>query len=380
MKIFACLLTYVSITFYSQNLQGQNKFIIEIIIPSHISANQLGIEYDNGKKVIEKTPVFIHSKMVITDSFYSKYAILTITYPDTNNILFTNRFFISEKNSLIKFLEKNRGIYHKNPLLNFNSVNAIEISKTVDAKKLALYAKSELEEVEDIFLRYGSISGDMDSLNLMLNIKERTLNDKRLEFIKMNSHSYYSFWLFRTEIAPLLFYKLPDSLLAIFNNVFPNKIKSSIEGQEIYKLLWGRTYIKNGFLAPTFHAKDFLGKNIVLEELKGKFILINFWASWCIPCIQHIIKLKEIQPKLEAANLQIISISYDKDFSKFKDAVLKYQMNWKNIFNDEDLINKYGRKPIPALYLIDQNGKIICNNYEDGDDHLFSILNNLILK
>lgn len=371
------ILYFIILIIHSFNIQGQKKFNIEIIVSPQIVLNKLGIEYDNGKKIIKVAPSFSNTKIVITDSFYSKYATLILTYPDTNNVFFNNRFFISDKQAVIEFLSNKNSPSKKNPLMSLKAINVIEIDRSIGAKKFASYAKLEFEDIKKFLSTHANEIGDNDSLKILFDIKAKKLNDKKLIFIKKNKKLYYSFWIFRTEIVPLLSYKPPDLLLQIFNTVFPNNLKKSIEGYEVKKILQGRAYAKNGFPAPDFRAKDFSGRDIYFGDLKGKYVLINFWASWCIPCIQHIFMIQEIYQKYKLEKFQVVSISYDTDISKFKDAIVKFQMDWINIYGDEDLINLYGRKTIPGLYLIDPNGKIISNNYENGDHDFFSILNNL---
>jgi hypothetical protein len=73
--------------------------------------------------------------------------------------------------------------------------------------------------------------------------------------------------------------------------------------------------------------------------------------------------------------LQIVSVSYDTDITAFKNIVRKYDMNWINIFNDENLIDKYGgRMPIPAIYLLSKQGKVIYNSFQNGQDSLLSTI------
>lgn len=373
-KFITKYLSLVLMIFHQEFVQSQKPFHIEIIVPAHIKTHQLGIEYDNGRNIVKPVWELNGNTIIVTDIFYSKFATLILTYQDTVNHFFHNRFFITEKPARIELADKGKNTSVKNPLLNYKSVNVTEIYKTRSARRCSLYIKNEFRDLESFFSENRDKMIHDDSLKMIFGIKSKNLYYKKLEFIKKYGHLYFSFWLFKTEMVPHQFYTRADSLLEIFNQGFNHKLRNSIEGREVYKLLRGRAYTKNGFHAPDFQTRDILGNKIELDKLKGKYVILNFWASWCVPCIHHILKLQEISKKIETDALQIISISYDKDLVKCKDMIIKLKMNWINIISDEQIIKIYGEKPVPGLYLIDPNGKIIANNYEDGDELFFEKL------
>jgi thiol-disulfide isomerase/thioredoxin len=117
-----------------------------------------------------------------------------------------------------------------------------------------------------------------------------------------------------------------------------------------------------------------------------KYILLTFWAPWCVPCIKEIPALKEIHEKYSAQDLEIISVSYDTDYKNYLKVIKKQEMGWTNIFNDVDLITAYGgSQPIPRTYLIDKSGKIIYEgNIDDTADvqlpNLKKLLSEIFLK
>ncbi len=377
MRIFKVPILCFFLFVFFANLYGQKRFYVTIKISQEIAIEKLSIEYDNGKKIIKSKELIKNWKLTIEDSFYSKYALIILTYPDTNNSLFNNRIFITEKKASIEILNRKTNSSVQNPLLNIKLKNAIEIEKTYGARKLAAILKYENEDMIKLLRNYGSQVGVNDSISKVFNDKAKHIDDIKLDFIKRNKNLYYSFWVFRTEISLLLNYKSPNTLLDIFNKYFSKSIKYSLEGFQVKNLLLGRLHGRNNWMAPDFTTKDILGNSVSLRKFQGKYLVINFWASWCVPCIYHILQLKGIKDSVDQNKLQIISIYSDKDFAKFKDAIRVYQMDWINVFNDEELINKYGKRSLPGLYLVDPTGKIVCNNYEDGDDLFFMKLRNL---
>lgn len=91
---------------------------------------------------------------------------------------------------------------------------------------------------------------------------------------------------------------------------------------------------------------------------------MSFWATWCSPCIAEIPQLKNIRDSYAENRLAIISIANDTDSTKIINDIAKYKMNWVHIFNSYKMKYLFGQKPIPSLYLIDKNGKIIFSSWE----------------
>lgn len=123
---------------------------------------------------------------------------------------------------------------------------------------------------------------------------------------------------------------------------------------------------KVGDIAPIFTLLSLEGDSLSLTALKGKYVLLDFWASWCPPCRKenpHIVKAYE---DFKNKNFTILSVSIDKDQNKWKAAVQEDGMNWLHV-NDpmewqSSLVNIYGFDRIPTNYLINPQGRIIAKN------------------
>ncbi|MBB3187080.1 TlpA family protein disulfide reductase [Microbacter margulisiae] len=157
-------------------------------------------------------------------------------------------------------------------------------------------------------------------------------------------------------------------MLRFYNATFPDSLKRTFEGKEILKKLSGRINTKKGGEAPDFMAKDITGKTIALSKLHGKYVLLDFWASWCVPCMHEMPEIKSIREKYSPEKLALISISLDDNYNEFKAAIAKIKPTWTEIYiTNRDLINRYAIGPIPQLYLIDRNGYVIYNKEEEKD-------------
>ena len=117
-----------------------------------------------------------------------------------------------------------------------------------------------------------------------------------------------------------------------------------------------------GSVAPDFTMNDINGNPIKLSDYRGKYVLLDFWASWCVPCRKDNPYVKATYEKFKDKDFVIIGVSVDENGVQWKKAVEKDQLPWIHI-SDLKKQNKvaelYGVQPIPDNFLIDPTGKII---------------------
>ncbi|MGZ3431111.1 MAG: redoxin domain-containing protein [Isosphaeraceae bacterium] len=114
--------------------------------------------------------------------------------------------------------------------------------------------------------------------------------------------------------------------------------------------------------APGFEAQDLAGKAVRLESFKGKYVLFDFWATWCAPCIGELPRLQDAYRKYHGAGFEIISVSLDETRTAVTDFVKVRKLPWPQLHNGTagaDLVDAFGVSSIPAAYLVDPDGKII---------------------
>jgi thiol-disulfide isomerase/thioredoxin len=136
-------------------------------------------------------------------------------------------------------------------------------------------------------------------------------------------------------------------------------------------------------MAKDFTALDINGKSLQLSDFKGKYVLLDFWASWCVPCRKGNPHLKELYAKYQSKGCEVIGVSDDdRNHDAWKKAVDQDGLPWhqvlrgldidkkmRGIKNESDISEKYGINSLPTQILIDATGKIIGRYGGGGEPH-----------
>ncbi|TXC78484.1 TlpA family protein disulfide reductase [Luteibaculum oceani] len=124
--------------------------------------------------------------------------------------------------------------------------------------------------------------------------------------------------------------------------------------------------LAEGNVAPEISLPNPDGKVINLSDLRGKYVLIDFWASWCKPCRRENPNVVNAYKKYKSKGFEILSVSLDKNKSAWVNAIKSDNMTWKHVsdlkFWNSEAAQKYGVNSIPFTLLIDPEGKIVAKN------------------
>ena len=113
-------------------------------------------------------------------------------------------------------------------------------------------------------------------------------------------------------------------------------------------------------LTPDFTLNDINGNPLTLSSLRGKYVILDFWGSWCVWCIKGIPQMKEYYQKY-AGKFEILGIDCNDTEQKWKDAVAKHELPWLHVYNPKtsSVLEDYGIQGFPTKIIIGPDGKIV---------------------
>lgn len=163
-----------------------------------------------------------------------------------------------------------------------------------------------------------------------------------------------------------------------------DNIRNSSEGNELKKFIAHLVSMKDtGDIVGNFKLKDTRGKTFELKSLlqDNKYVLIDFWATWCAPCIREFPYLKAAYDEFHSSGLEIVGISLDDNELKFLDFLKNNDLPWKQLLDKhgkEVAVKDFNIQSIPANFLIDRDFKIVA--YQLRGRNLSDTLRKLLAK
>ncbi|RAJ08625.1 peroxiredoxin [Chitinophaga skermanii] len=163
---------------------------------------------------------------------------------------------------------------------------------------------------------------------------------------------------------------LPEDIVA-YNHLFQGlkkNVRQSEEGVNLKKTIDQFMTVRIGAMAPLFEAADTSGQMVKLSDYRGKYVLIDFWASWCGPCREENPIVVKAYQEFKDKNFDILSVSLDQAGKKAEwiAAIHKDQLDWQHVSDlkywNSEFAKLYMVKSIPQNFLLDPKGKIIAKD------------------
>lgn len=240
------------------------------------------------------------------------------------------------------------------------------VADWVDISKNILVGDTLSTEKDALTNRMNAASqiGDADAANEALNAinaLNKSQVDACLKWINNHPNSGVSSFLINAYLAPAMG---RDDLVALINKLGPDVQNTFTIKKMLTGLIGGSNFGKLlNNPAPAVSVPDAGGKAISLADFKGKYVLLDFWASWCKPCRAITPALAAAYEKYKNKGFTILSVSLDDNKAKWLQAIAEDKMVWPQGCDLKAAASPaavaYGVQAIPASMLVDPNGKII---------------------
>ena len=377
---------------------GEAKtFSMTLKYDSTINPKRLWYRLDNGKDPVIEDTFGDGKALIIKGRYYSPSAYITIRYMDTTRNIYGNDFFVGDKPASITLHHQPvTGLNNDNNwVLGYTSVkNAILVFDSLDNKRWGRIMKMRNKYSKDVatplydFTQRNPNYIRVDSLRILFNNYYKAYIRRDMSYLKQYPNDYYSFWFFINQSSQLDQLLSHDKAflqeqLTFAKNTFPAKFINSVQGRVMIKKFEAKIKAEPLVMnqpVPAFTVTDINGKTISLNKLKGRYVLLDFWATWCGPCMAEMPFVKDIRKKYPTEKLVVIGISSDTKKQNLLYGIRKNNITWPQYLDIEKNVGTlYSVEDIPTMILLDKEGKMLYrSNFKQSDqDRLPKILESL---
>ena len=248
------------------------------------------------------------------------------------------------------------------------NVSGSDIVNEYAAYNLALsHTKKPVQEVYEKWISAYN-TGDSDGVRnfrpkflAAQGIQAKEAAKLQLDFIKNNPGNIGSAWE--------LFHYLNEKTLVESKSIyegFTDAVRESVQGEEVGERIAILSRIEVGNYAPGFEQKSVDNQQVTLASYKGKYVLLEFWASWCGPCRAESPNVLNAYNTYKNKGFDVLSVSLDHEKKNWEAAIQKDGLLWTQVSDlkgwKNEVATLYGVQAVPANFLIDPNGKIIAEN------------------
>lgn len=296
-----------------------------------------------------------------------------VTYP---SLMFIGP--VGNKQKYLQLFVENSNITIKSHIDSLQSPR-ITGSKSQDLMYSFQSSQNNLNQEMRMLIKQFRSTKEMDKKRTyrqkLIALNQQSIKDQK-EFVQSHTNSHVTVYMTAYDLKDKFKTEELKSLLIDYKKNFPKSSLVQQLEQEVQKI--ESTAI--GHHAPDFEVTDINGNKVTLKSFKGKYVLIDFWASWCGPCRREAPNFVNIYNKYKTKGFTIFGVSLDKDEASWKKGIKEMKLSWNHTCDfkvwKSDLAKLYNVQSIPTCYLIDPNGIIVAKGIVG--EKLYHKLNELI--
>ncbi|MBR6016706.1 MAG: AhpC/TSA family protein, partial [Prevotella sp.] len=271
-------------------------------------------------------------------------------------------------------------ILHEKPMaMTFQRVKSERRGKTIEVPEITVINDKEHDLLKDI--------NDMQMFEMMTMMAIAFSKDEKGETMRDSlAQMYVSIKERNKALQDSIARNCPDNYVAAFvMNQFmakdhsyaelkplydqlSDRVKASAIGQNLAATMQKLSSIGVGSIAPDFALPTADGKEISLSSLRGKVVLLDFWASWCGPCLREAPNVRKVYQKYHDKGFEVFGVSLDEENKRdaWLQAIDKHQLTWLHVSSLKGwncpVAKLYNVTAVPAMFLLDRDGKIVATN------------------
>jgi thiol-disulfide isomerase/thioredoxin len=222
--------------------------------------------------------------------------------------------------------------------------------------------QKEMEQLRQVATKPNANGDSIQQASMRINNQQ---NDNFYKFLNENGSSEVAAFIVYSSISNerSIDAKIADSMFSFLKG----KAKTCFYGLETEKSITKLKAVTVGYIAPDFTLPDSSGKkNYTLSKFRGKYLLVDFWASWCGPCKTEIPYIKEAYERFHKKGFDVLSVSLDDKREAWLNSLKVFQMPWTQVSDSKgfrSIVNDlYPIPSIPKTLLLDKEGKIIATD------------------